>query len=91
MLKRKYLERSAKAEYEEKEKYKEQVKKLQEENRILRNDKDDEHLENYNQYQKLLAIEKILREQDYGSIDNLKNKIRTILNKESVDNLASDN
>lgn len=48
----------------------------------LRREIEDEHLENYNNHQKLLAIEKLLKEQDYNSIENLKNRIRTILNKE---------
>ena len=45
-----------------------------------------EHLENYNHHQKLLAIDKLLKQQDYNSIENLKNKIRTILNNELSNN-----
>ena len=52
----------------------------------LRDEIEYEHLENYNNHQKLLAIEKLLKEQDYNSIENLKNRIRTILNKELSNN-----
>lgn len=52
----------------------------------LRDEIEYEHLENYNNHQKLLAIEKLLKEQNYNSIENLKNRIRTILNKELSNN-----
>lgn len=48
----------------------------------LRDEIEYEHLENYNHHQKLLAIDKLLKQQDYNSIENLKNKIKTILNNE---------
>ena len=51
-----------------------------------RNEIEYEHLENYNHHQKLLAIDKLLKQQDYNSIENLKNKIRTILNNELSNN-----
>ena len=60
-------------------------------NKELRAEKEEEYLENYNLHRQLLEIEKTLREQDYGSVDNLKNKIRTILKKELVGDLANDN
>lgn len=43
------------------------------------------------QKRKLLAIEKLLQEQDYNNTKNLKNKIRTILNKKELVNLPSSN
>lgn len=52
----------------------------------LRDEIEYEHLENYNNHQKLLAIEKLLKEQDYNSIENLKNRIGTILNNELSNN-----
>ena len=51
----------------------------------LRDEIDNEHLENYKNHRKLLAIEKLLTKQDYNSTDNLKNQIRTILNKKELD------
>ncbi|MBR3002896.1 MAG: hypothetical protein IKF38_04995 [Clostridia bacterium] len=67
------------------------VKDLNETNKDLRNEVEEGKIENYNQHQKLLAIEKLLSQQDYGSIDNLKNKIRTILKKELVTDWKSQN
>ena len=60
------------------------VKDLKESNKELRAEREEEYLENHNLHKLLLEIEKTLSEQDYGSIDNLKNKIRTILKKELV-------
>lgn len=51
----------------------------------------DEHLENYKHHRKLLAIEKLLQEQDYNNTENLKNKIRTILNKKELVDLLKSN
>lgn len=50
----------------------------------LRTEVEYEHLENYRNHRKLLAIDKLLKEQGYNSIDNLKNQIRTILNKKEL-------
>lgn len=43
------------------------------------------------QKRKLLAIEKLLQEQDYNNTENLKNKIRTILNKKELVDLLKSN
>ena len=43
------------------------------------------------QKRKLLAIEKLLQEQDYNNTENLKNKIRTILNKKELVDLPKSN
>ena len=67
------------------------VKILKTSNKDLRSEVEEEKIENYNQHQKLLAIEKLLSQQDYGSVDNLKNKIRTILKKELVNDYQSNN
>ncbi len=68
-----------------------EVEELKNSNKELRTEKEEEYLENYNLHRQLLEIEKTLKEQDYGSVDNLKNKIRTILKKELVNNLQSAN
>lgn len=65
--------------------------KLRIANKELRNENEEEYLENYNLHRQLLEIEKTLKEQDYGSVDNLKNKIRTILKKELVADYQSQN
>ncbi len=51
----------------------------------LRGEIEYEHLENYNNHRKLLAIEKLLKEQDYDSVKNLKNRINTILKEKELD------
>ena len=53
------------------------VKRLEESQKDLRTEIEDEHLENYRNHKKLLAIEKLLQDQDYNNIENLKNRIRT--------------
>lgn len=60
------------------------VKRLEESQKDLRAEIEEEHLENYRNYRKLLAIKRVLQEQDYNSIDNLKNKITTILDKKEL-------
>ena len=50
-----------------------------------------EFLENDKHHRKLLAIEKLLQEQDYNNTENLKNKIRTILNKKELVDLPKSN
>lgn len=67
------------------------VKKLEASQKDLRAEIEDEHLENYKNHKKLLAIENLLKEQDYNSIENLKNKIRTILNKKELVDLRKSN
>lgn len=57
------------------------IDKQEESQKDLREEIENEHLENYKNHRKLLEIEKVLQEQDYNSVKNLKNKIRTILNK----------
>lgn len=61
------------------------IKRLEESQKDLRTEIEDGHLENYRNHRKLLAIERLLKEQDYNSINNLKNQIRTILNKKELD------
>ena len=62
------------------------IKKMKESQKELRSEIEEEHLENYRNHRKLLAIRKVLQEQDYNNIDNLKKKIITILDiKELVD------
>ena len=56
------------------------IDKQEESQKDLREEIENEHLENYKNHRKLLEIEKVLQEQDYNSVENLKNKIRTILN-----------
>ncbi len=60
------------------------IKKMKESQEELRSEIEEEHLENYRNHKKLLAIKKILQEQDYNSIDNLKKKIKTILDKKEL-------
>ncbi len=62
------------------------IERQEQSQKNLRNEIEYEHLENYNHHQKLLAIDKLLKQQDYNSIENLKNKIRTILNNELSNN-----
>ena len=64
------------------------LEKIEESNKDLREENEYEHLENYNQNTKLLAIDRVIKEQDFNSIDNLKNKIRTILDKKELDRLG---
>lgn len=65
------------------------IYKQEESQKDLRREIEDEHLENHNNHQKLLAIEKILQQQDYNSVENLKNKIRTVLNRELSNNMEA--
>lgn len=65
--------------------------KLEETQKELRTEIEDEHLENYRNHKKLLAIEKLLQDQDYNNIENLKNRIRTILNKKELVDLPKSN
>ena len=44
-----------------------------------------EHLENYKNHKKLLAIRNLLKKQDYGSFENFKNRLRTIMYKKELD------
>lgn len=60
------------------------IKKMKESQEELRSEIEDEHLENYRNHRKLLAIRKVLQEQDYNNIDNLKKKITTILDKKEL-------
>lgn len=64
------------------------LENLEESNKELREENEYKHLENYNQHKKLLAIDRVIKEQDFNSIDNLKNKIRTILDKKELDRLG---
>lgn len=61
------------------------IKKMEKSQKDLRNEIEEEHLENYRNHRKLLAIRKVLQEQDYNNIDNLKKKIITILDKKELD------
>lgn len=45
---------------------------------------DIEYSENYKQHKKLKEIDEILDEPDYGSITNLKNRIKTVIHKEEL-------
>ena len=67
------------------------ISKLEQSQKDLRAEIEDEHLENYKNHRKLLAIENLLKEQDYNSTENLKNKIRTILNKKELVDLPKSN
>ena len=67
------------------------IKKMEESQKELRNEIEEEHLENYRNHRKLLAIRKVLQEQDYNSIDNLKKKITTILDKKELVDLPNSN
>lgn len=64
------------------------TEKQEESIKELRTEIEDEHLENYRNHRKLLAIERLLQEQDYNNAENLKNRIRTILNKKELDRLS---
>ena len=67
------------------------IKKMKESQEELRNEIEEEHLENYKNHRKLLAIRKVLQEQDYNNIDNLKKKITTILDKKELVDLPKSN
>ena len=67
------------------------IKKMKESQEELRSEIEEEHLENYRNHRKLLAIRKVLREQDYNNIDNLKKKITTILDKKELVDLPKSN
>ena len=67
------------------------VERLEISQKSLRAEIEDEHLENYKHHRKLLAIEKLLQEQDYNNTEKLKNKIRTILNKKELVDLLKSN
>lgn len=78
-----------KAKEREIEELQNKINRQEQSQKNLRDEIEYEHLENYNNHQKLLAIEKLLKEQDYNSIENLKNRIRTILNKELSNNMEA--
>jgi len=67
------------------------IKKMKESQKELRSEIEEEHLENYKNHRKLLAIRKVLQEQDYNNIDNLKKKITTILDKKELVDLPKSN
>lgn len=67
------------------------IKKMKESQEELRSEIEEEHLENYRNHRKLLAIRKVLKEQDYNNIDNLKKKITTILDKKELVDLPKSN
>lgn len=67
------------------------IKKMEESQKDLRNEIEEEHLENYRNHRKMLAIRKVLQEQDYNNIDNLKKKITTILDKKELVDLPKSN
>ena len=67
------------------------IKKMKESQEELRSEIEEEHLENYRNHRKLLAIRKVLQEQDYNNIDNLKKKITTILDKKELVDLLKSN
>lgn len=67
------------------------IKNMKESQKELRSEIEEEHLENYRNHRKLLAIRKVLREQDYNNIDNLKKKITTILDKKELVDLSKSN
>lgn len=68
-----------------------EIKKMKESQEELRSEIEEEHLENYRNHRKLLAIRKVLQEQDYNNIDNLKKKIATILDKKKLVDLPKSN
>lgn len=67
------------------------IEKMKESQEELRSEIEEEHLENYRNHRKLLAIRKVLQEQDYNNIDNLKKKITTILDKKELVDLPKSN
>lgn len=67
------------------------IKNMKESQEELRSEIEEEHLENYRNHRKLLAIRKVLQEQDYNNIDNLKKKITTILDKKELVDLPKSN
>ena len=67
------------------------IKNMKESQKELRSEIEEEHLENYRNHRKLLEIRKVLREQDYNNIDNLKKKITTILDKKELVDLPKSN
>lgn len=67
------------------------ITKMKESQAELKSEIEEEHLENYSNHRKLLAIRKVLQEQDYNSIDNLKKKITTILDKKELVDLPKSN
>ena len=61
-----------KAKEREIEELQNKINRQEQSQKNLRDEIEYEHLENYNNHQKLLAIEKLLKEQNYNSIENLK-------------------
>ena len=58
------------------------IDKQEESQKDLREEIENEHLENYKNHRKLLEIEKVLQEQDYNSIENLKKYIHILTERE---------
>lgn len=86
MLKRKYLEQALSISQEETEKLKEELRiskhnneLLIKENLAVREENKDLRYEKEELKDVLNEIEKVLKEQDFNSIVNLKNKIKSIL------------
>ncbi len=74
-----------KAKEREIEDLKMKIRRQEESIQDLRNEIEDEHIENYRNHRKILAIDNLMKEQDYNSTKNLKNKIKTILYKKELD------
>lgn len=74
-----------KAKEKEIKELKKKINRQEESIKDLRAEIEDKHIDNYNHHTKLLAIDRVIKEQDFNSIDNLKNKIRTILDKKELD------
>lgn len=80
---KKLYNKIVKAKEKEIQRLKRALKREVEISKNLREENEYQHLENHYQHTKLLAIDKVIKEQDFNSIDNLKNKIRTILDKKN--------
>lgn len=60
------------------------ITRLDQEKQSIKKDLEYEHMENYEQHQKLLAIEKLLNDPfgDYQSLLKFRNKVRVIIKEE---------
>lgn len=73
---------------EENIRQKNKIEKLEEEKQNIKNDLENEHLENYKQHKKLLAIERLLNG-NFGSYKDLlqfRNKIKALVNDSQSNN-----
>lgn len=73
---------------EENNRQKNKIEKLEEEKQNIKNDLENEHLENYKQHKKLLAIERLLNGnfESYKDLLQFRNKIKALVNDSQSNN-----